>query len=172
MNEHRSGIIPQLHKFFKVSQCPYANHSLCPCTPRCIWPILGHAVSHLRSPPNLTPYAPPLSHPTCPHCHTLCYGLLQCYLAYFRNPEGLKGLETKGFWTAASAHALHMLSIIVPVFKVLTSSENYVKIPARKLHPKGKMFPKSSQQFPGISGGRNLPRRFPEQRKSFPVSRV
>ena len=59
-----------------------------------------------------------------------CYELLQCYPArYFGNLEGLEGLETKGFWTAASAHALHLPSIIVQVFKVLASSEKYVKIP-------------------------------------------
>ena len=59
-----------------------------------------------------------------------CYGLLQCYQAkYFRNLEGLEGSEMKGFWTAASAHALCLPSIIVQVFKVLTSSKKYVEIP-------------------------------------------
>ena len=60
----------------------------------------------------------------------MCYGLLQCYLTrYFRNLEGLEGLEMKGFWTVASAHVLCLPSIIVQVFKVFTSSERYVKIP-------------------------------------------
>ena len=58
----------------------------------------------------------------------MCYRLLQCYPARcFRNPEGLEGSETKGFWTVASAHALHLPSIVVQVFKVLESSEKYVK---------------------------------------------
>ena len=48
---------------------------------------------------------------------------------YFRNLEGLEGSEMKGFWTAASAHALCLPSIVVQVFNVLTSSEKYVKIP-------------------------------------------
>ena len=57
-----------------------------------------------------------------------CYELLQCYpTRYFRNPEGLEGLETKGFWTAASAHVLCLPSIIVQVFKVLASSEKIQK---------------------------------------------
>ena len=49
----------------------------------------------------------------------------------FNNLEGLEGLETKGFWTAASAHALHLPSIIdlVQVFTVLKSSGKYIKIP-------------------------------------------
>ena len=34
------------------------------------------------------------------------------------------------------------------------------------------MFPKSSRQFLGNFWGRNLHRRFPGWRKSFPVSRV
>ena len=51
-----------------------------------------------------------------------CYGLLQCYPArYSGNLEGLECSETKGFWTVASAHALHLPSIVVQVFKVLTS---------------------------------------------------
>ena len=79
----------------------------------------------------------------------LCYGLLQCYPArYFGNLEGLEGSEMKGFWTAASAHALHLPSIIVQVFKVLASSEKYVKN-TRKLLPKGKMFLQRFCQVPG-----------------------
>ena len=46
-------------------------------------------------------------------------GCSRCYLArYFGNLEGLEGSEMKGFWTAASAHALHLPSIIVQVFTI------------------------------------------------------
>ena len=50
----------------------------------------------------------------------------------------------------ASAHALHLPSIVVQVFKVLTSSEKICKN-TEKLLPKGKMSPKSSRQFLGGS---------------------
>ena len=104
--------------------------------------------------------------------HPFCYGLLQCYPArYFGNLEGSEGLEMKGFWTAASAHALCLPSIIVQVFKVLTSSEKYVKIPENYFQ-KVRCFPKDSGCFQAVSGGRKLRRRFPERSKSFPVSRV
>ena len=72
----------------------------------------------------------------------MCYGLLQCYPArYFGNPGGLEGSETKSFWTVASAHALCLPSIIVQVFKVLASSEKYVKIPENYFR-KVRCFPK------------------------------
>ena len=101
-----------------------------------------------------------------------CYRLLQCYLArYFGNLEGLEGLEMKGFWTAASAHALHLPSIIVQVFKVLASSEKYIKL-LEIYFRKVRCFPKDPSCFQAVSSGRNLPRRFPEQTKSFSVSRV
>ena len=48
---------------------------------------------------------------------------------------------------AASAHALRLPSTVVQVFKVLASSEKYIKI--GKLCLKGKMPPKSCQQFLG-----------------------
>ena len=102
----------------------------------------------------------------------MCYRLLQCYPArYFRNLEGLEGSETKGFWTAASAHVLCLPSIIVQVFKVLTSLEKYRKIPKNWLQ-KVRCFPKDPTHFQAVSGGRNLPRRFPEWTKSFPVLSV
>ena len=98
-----------------------------------------------------------------------CYGLLQCYLArYLGNPEGLEGLEMKGFWTVASAHALCMPSIVVQVFKVLTSSEKYVEIPENYFRKVG-CFPKDSSRFPVVSGGRNLCGVLPERSKSCTV---
>ena len=98
-----------------------------------------------------------------------CYGLLQCYPArYFRNPEGLEGLETKGFWTVASAHALRLPSIVVQVFKVLESSEKYVKIPENYFR-KVRCFPKDSGRFRVVSGGRNLCGGLPERSKSCAV---
>ena len=101
---------------------------------------------------------------------TLCYRLLQCYPArYFRNLEGLEGSETKGFWTAASAHVLP--SIVVQVFKVLTSSEKYVKIPENYLR-RVRCLQRDSACFWAVSGHRNLPRRLPEWTKSVPMSRV
>ena len=102
----------------------------------------------------------------------LCYRLLQCYPArYFGYMEGLEGLETKGFWTVASAHVLCLPSIVVQVFKVLTSSEKYVKIPEIYFQ-KVRCFPKDPTCFQAFSCGRNLPRRFLEQTKSFLVLRV
>ena len=102
----------------------------------------------------------------------LCYGLLQCYPArYFGNPEGLEGLETKGFWTVASAHTLCLPSIVVQVFKVLASSEKYVEIPENYFR-KVRCFPKDSGRFWVVSGGRNLRGGLPEQSKSCTVSRV
>ena len=86
----------------------------------------------------------------------MCYRLLQCYLArYFRNLEGLEGLEgleTKGFWTAASAHALRLPSIVAQVFKVLASSEKYVKIPENYFQ-KVRCLPKDPACFQAVSGG-------------------
>ena len=101
-----------------------------------------------------------------------CYGLLQCYPArYFGIPEGLEGLEMKGFWTAASAHALHLPSIVVQVFKVLESSAKYVKIP-KTYFRKVRCFPKDSGRFRVVSGGRNLRGGLPERSKSCTVLRV
>ena len=77
----------------------------------------------------------------------------------------------KGFWTVASAHVLHLPSIIVQVFKVLASSEKYIKIPENYFR-KLRCFPRVPNSFWMAAWGRNLPRRFPEQRKSFLVSRV
>ena len=87
------------------------------------------------------------------------------------NPGGLEGSETKGFWTVASAHALRLPSIVVQVFRVLASSEKYVKIPENYFR-KVRCFPKDSGRFRVVSGGRNLRGRLPEWTKSFRVSRV
>ena len=83
----------------------------------------------------------------------------------------MEGSETKGFWTAASAHALRLPSIVVQVFKVLTSSGKYIKIPENYFR-KVRCFPKDSGMFQVVSGGRNLRGRLPERTKSFRVSRV
>ena len=102
----------------------------------------------------------------------VCYGLLQCYPArYFGNMEGLEGSETKGFWTVASAHVLRLPSIVVQVFKVLASSEKYVKIPENYFQ-KVRCSPKDSSRFWVVSGGRNLRRGLLERSKSCTVSRV
>ena len=99
----------------------------------------------------------------------MCYGLLQRYPArYFGNPEGL---EMKGFWTVASAHALCLPSIIVQVFKVLASSEKCVKIPENYFQ-KVRCFPKDSGSFRVVSGGRNLRGGLPERSKSCTVLQV
>ena len=99
-------------------------------------------------------------------------GCSRCYPArYFGNMEGLEGLETKGFWTAASAHVLRLPSIVVQVFKVLASLEKYIKIPENYFR-KIRCFPKDTACFRAVSGGRKLPRKFPERTRSFQVSRV
>ena len=96
-------------------------------------------------------------------------GCSRCYPArYFGNLEGLEGSETKGFWTAASAHMLRLPSIVVQVFKVLTSSEKYVKIPENYFR-KVRCFPKDSGRFRVVSGTRNLRRGLPERSKSCTV---
>ena len=95
--------------------------------------------------------------------------MLQCYPArYFGNLEGLEGLETKGFWTVASAHMLRLPSIVVQVFKVLASSEKYVKIP-KNYFRKVRCFPKDSGRFQVVSCGRNLRGGLPELSKSCAV---
>ena len=100
----------------------------------------------------------------------VCYGLLQCYLArYFRNPDGLEGSEMEGFWTMASAHVLHLPSIVVQVFKVLASSEKYLKIP-KNYFWKVRCFSKDFVRFWVVSGRRNLRRRLPKQSKSCSVA--
>ena len=83
----------------------------------------------------------------------------------------MEGSETRGFWTAASAHALRLPSIIVQVFKVLASSKKYIKIPENYFR-KVICFPKDPVCVRAVSGGGNVPRRFPEWTKSFRVSRV
>ena len=99
----------------------------------------------------------------------LWYRLLQYYPArYFGNPEGLEGSEMKGFWTVASAHVLCLPSIVVQVFKVLTSSEKYVKIPENYFR-KVRCFPKDSGRFRVVSGGRNICGGLPESSKSCMV---
>ena len=80
-------------------------------------------------------------------------------------------MEMKGFWTAASAHVLCLPSIIVQVFKVLASLERYVKL-LENYFQKVRCFQRVSNSFWTVSRGRNLPRRFPEWGKSFPVLRV
>ena len=98
--------------------------------------------------------------------------MLQCYPArYFGNLEGLEGLETKGFWTVASAHVLHLPSIVVQVFKVLASSEKYVKLPENYFQ-KVRCFPKDPACFQAVSSGRKQHRMFPQWTKGFRVSRV
>ena len=82
-----------------------------------------------------------------------------------------EGLETKGFWTVASAHVLHLPSIVVQVFKVLASSEKYVKLPENYFQ-KVRCFPKDPACFQAVSSGRNLRGGLPERSKSCTVSRV
>ena len=85
--------------------------------------------------------------------------------------EGLEGLEMNSFWIAASACALCLPSIVVHVFKVLATSEKYVKIPENYFQ-KVQCFSKDSSRFQVVSSGRNLRRRPLKWRKSYPASRV
>ena len=80
----------------------------------------------------------------------------------------MEGSEMKGFWTVASAHALRLPSIVVQVFKVLASSEKYVKIPENYFR-KVRCFPKDSGRFRVVSGGRNIRGGLPERSKSCAV---
>ena len=80
-------------------------------------------------------------------------------------------MEMKGFWTVASAHALCLPAIVVQVFKVLTTSEKYVKIPENYFQ-KVRCCQRVPDSFLAVSRGRNLPRRFPVQKMSILVSRV
>ena len=54
---------------------------------------------------------------------TICHEWFLCYPN--RKYGTRKGLESKGFWTAASAHALRLPSIVVQLFEAQEKSEKY-----------------------------------------------
>ena len=91
--------------------------------------------------------------------------------AYCRIPMYPLWQIRQGFWTAASAPALRLPSIVVQVFKVLASSEKYVKLPENYFR-KVRCFSKDSVRFQVVTGRRNLHRRLLKWSMSCSVSQV